>query len=98
MLTVSAPSHALSDRWHLRTSQGSTYLYVAHLHPFLSQHENEIDAAVANAKVKAKQVGLEYLTYALARLREAVIGSVAVSRATSHPAHARPAFVSRRCG
>jgi len=45
----------------------------------LIAHEDEIDAAVANAKVRAKQVGLEYLNQALARLKELVVGSLAVS-------------------
>lgn len=58
--------------------QGSTYLYVAHLHPFLLEHETDIDAALADAKVRAKQVGLEWLNKAVQRIRQAVIGTLAV--------------------
>ncbi|KAI5480954.1 hypothetical protein MNV49_006764 [Pseudohyphozyma bogoriensis] len=57
--------------------QGSTYIYVAHLHPFLSSHESDIDAALADAKVRAKQVGLEYLNSAVQRLKQAVVGNLA---------------------
>ncbi|ORY72207.1 TB2/DP1, HVA22 family-domain-containing protein [Leucosporidium creatinivorum] len=65
--------------------QGSTYLYVAHVHPFLSSHEEEIDAAVADAKVRAKQVGLEWLNKGVQRLKELVVGNLVAQSLEGQP-------------
>lgn len=59
--------------------QGSTYVYINFIHPFLEAHEDDIDAALADAKVKAKQVGLDYLNRGIQKLKQAVLGTLAVS-------------------
>lgn len=58
--------------------QGSTYIYVAHVHPFLSSHEEDVDAAVADAKGRAKRAGLEWLNKAVQRVKEVVVGGLVV--------------------
>lgn len=57
--------------------QGSTYIYVAHIEPFLTAHEGEIDRAIADSRVKARQIGLDYLNRLVQRLRAAVVGTLA---------------------
>lgn len=68
-----------ADPFTLSHAQGSTYIYVAHVQPFLAAHESDIDAAVANAKVRAKAAGVEWLNTAVQRIRQAVVGTLAVS-------------------
>lgn len=60
------------------TAQGSTYIYTAHIHPFLSTHEAEIDAAVADAKGKARAAGLSWLNQSVKRVKEMVVGGLIV--------------------
>lgn len=74
---ISAQSHARANTYDEK--QGSTYIYVEHLHPFLSAHESEIDQALADAQNKAKKAGLEWLNTIAARIRELVVGSLNVS-------------------
>ncbi|TEB32695.1 hypothetical protein FA13DRAFT_1763783 [Coprinellus micaceus] len=38
----------------LPQTQGSTYIYLSHLHPFFSTHEAQIDATLASLKARAK--------------------------------------------
>ncbi|KAL8283609.1 hypothetical protein RQP46_005404 [Phenoliferia psychrophenolica] len=57
--------------------QGSTYIYVAHVSPFLAAHEDEIDAAVSNAKSSAKAYGVGWLNAAVQRVRRAVFSILA---------------------
>lgn len=59
--------------------QGSTYIYINFIHPFLESHEDDIDAALADAKVKAKQVGLDYLNRGIQKIKQAVLGNLTVS-------------------
>lgn len=59
--------------------QGSTYVYVAHMHPFLTAHESEIDGAIADAKDRAKQAGLEWIGRVVQKARELVMGAAVVS-------------------
>ncbi|KAK4053740.1 hypothetical protein OIV83_001396 [Microbotryomycetes sp. JL201] len=57
--------------------QGSTYIYVAHVHPFLTEHEDEIDQAIADGKDRAKQAGLAWLGRGIAKGKELLGGAVA---------------------
>lgn len=40
--------------------QGSSYVYIHHLHPWLSAHESDIDTFLLSAKARAKEAGLDY--------------------------------------
>ncbi|THY92830.1 hypothetical protein D6C80_00074 [Aureobasidium pullulans] len=41
--------------------QGSVFVYQNYIHPFLYEHEREIDRFISNSHEKAKQAGLQYL-------------------------------------
>ena len=56
--------------------QGSTFVYVSYIHPFLLLHEKDIDATWSQAKVKAKAAGLDYMRRAWLAVREAVMGAI----------------------
>ncbi|GAA5890949.1 hypothetical protein JCM5296_001239 [Sporobolomyces johnsonii] len=56
--------------------QGSTYIYLTYLAPFLSSHENDIDSFVTSTRSRAKAVGLEYLNRGIQRARQAILGQV----------------------
>lgn len=62
-------------------------MYLAHIEPFLTKHEVEIDKAIANARIRAKEVGLDYLNRAIQILRTTVVGTLAVR--LSHRRHRR---------
>jgi len=56
--------------------QGSTYIYIHHLSPFLTSHEEDIDAALADARTSATRAGLGYANAAVRRLRALLLGSI----------------------
>ena len=62
--------------------QGSTFLYLSYIHPFLLQHEDGIDAAIVDARQRARQLGLEYGRRVWTLCREAVRTFVASVRAS----------------
>ncbi|KAM0756355.1 hypothetical protein T439DRAFT_321059 [Meredithblackwellia eburnea MCA 4105] len=66
--------------------QGSSYIYVAHLHPFLNDHEDDIDAAIADAKGRAKTVGIEWLNSLAQRIRQLVLGTLALEEPVAQDA------------
>ncbi|KAM0792230.1 hypothetical protein ACM66B_004926 [Microbotryomycetes sp. NB124-2] len=77
--------------------QGSTYIYVAHVHPFLTQHEDEIDQAIADAKTRAKQAGWDWLGRGIAKGKEVLGGAVAPApgtEAAQRPPQQGPASTS----
>lgn len=57
--------------------QGSTFVYVTYLHPFLLEHEADIDAIMVEAKEKAKRAGADYLRRLVEKMKELVMGVVA---------------------
>lgn len=64
--------------------QGSTFVYVTYLHPFLLEHESEIDAIMVEAKEKAKRAGADYLRRLVEKMKELAMGLVAVSSYVFH--------------
>jgi receptor expression-enhancing protein 1/2/3/4 len=41
--------------------QGATQLYQTYIHPFLAEHESDIDVFISNAHTSAKALGLQYM-------------------------------------
>lgn len=67
--------------------QGSTFVYVSYVHPFLLEHESEIDALMVEAKERCTQAGADYLRKAVEKLKELIMGAVVVSMICSVPYH-----------
>ncbi|KAG0147301.1 hypothetical protein CROQUDRAFT_670590 [Cronartium quercuum f. sp. fusiforme G11] len=65
--------------------QGSTYVYLKYLHPFLLEHETEIDALMVEAKEKCKKAGTDYLRKVIEKVKELVIGVVASQQSAIQP-------------
>lgn len=53
--------------------QGSVYLYQRYIHPYLEQHEREIDRFISESHQHAKQAGLEYFKQAIEYVRVNVL-------------------------
>ncbi|GAA6047680.1 hypothetical protein JCM3770_001624 [Rhodotorula araucariae] len=73
--------------------QGSTYIYLHHLSPFLTSHEADIDAALTDARTSATRAGLGYANAAVRRLRAAVLGSLLGQTDTNTAAAGEPPVV-----
>ena len=58
----------------LPQTQGARLLYQSHIHPFLAQHEAEIDNFIIHAHDQARAAGLQYLKRALDFIKESVFG------------------------
>jgi len=54
--------------------QGATYIYQTHVHPFLVQHEAEIDRYISEGHDKAKALGLQYMKAAIEWIKVTVLG------------------------
>jgi receptor expression-enhancing protein 1/2/3/4 len=54
--------------------QGATALYQTYIHPFLAEHESEIEEFISDAHERAKQAGLQYLKMALEWIKVNVLG------------------------
>jgi len=54
--------------------QGATQLYQTYIHPFLEQHENDIDTFISEAHDRAKAAGLQYLKQAIEFVKVNVLG------------------------
>lgn len=59
--------------------QGSTYVYVTYINPFLLRHEAEIDKTIEQSKGQAKAAGLDYMRRAYVYIREALMRAILVS-------------------
>ncbi|GAA5984679.1 hypothetical protein JCM11641_004558 [Rhodosporidiobolus odoratus] len=56
--------------------QGATYLYIHHLSPLLTTHEQDIDSFLSNLRSSALALGASYVQRALRSLRQAVFGQL----------------------
>jgi hypothetical protein len=54
--------------------QGATHLYQDYVHPFLAEHENDIDTFISEAHEKAKAAGLQYFKQAVEWAKVNVMG------------------------
>lgn len=58
----------------LPQTQGARLIYQSYIHPFLAQHEAEIDVFITNAHDRAKAAGLQYLKRAIDFVKQNVLG------------------------
>lgn len=56
--------------------QGSVFIYKEHIHPFLEEHERQIDHMIADAHAKAKAAGMDAVKRAIEYVRVQVLGGV----------------------
>jgi receptor expression-enhancing protein 1/2/3/4 len=54
--------------------QGATQLYQTYIHPFLAEHESDIDIFISNAHSSAKALGLQYMKQFVEWVRVNVMG------------------------
>lgn len=54
--------------------QGATQIYQIYIHPFLEQHEYDIDTFISEAHNRAKAAGLQYLKQAIEFVKVNVLG------------------------
>ncbi|KAL8987166.1 MAG: hypothetical protein Q9177_003605 [Variospora cf. flavescens] len=69
----------------LPQTQGARLIYQSYIHPFLAQHESDIDILITNAHERAKAAGLQYLKRAIDLVKQNVLGMQA-----QHAQHAPP--------
>ncbi|KAL6718419.1 hypothetical protein ACLMJK_004508 [Lecanora helva] len=70
----------------LPQTQGAKLLYQTYIHPFLAQHEHDIDNLITTAHDRAKAAGLVYLKRAIAFVEENLLGIQPKSRPTAEVA------------
>ncbi|KAI4114365.1 MAG: hypothetical protein LQ345_004835 [Seirophora villosa] len=58
----------------LPQTQGARLIYQSYIHPFLAQHESDIDILITNTHDRAKAVGLQYLKRAIDFVKQNVLG------------------------
>ena len=58
----------------LPQTQGAKLLYQTYIHPFLAQHENDIDNFITSAHDRAKSAGLNYLKKLVEIVKENFLG------------------------
>lgn len=56
----------------LPQTQGARVLYQTYLHPFLTEHEANIDEFIGSAHARMRSAGLHYLKQAIAQLKQAL--------------------------
>lgn len=56
----------------LPQTQGARVLYQTHLHPWIAQHEAQIDELIGSAHARMRSAGMHYLKQAIAYLRTAL--------------------------
>ena len=78
--------------------QGSVFLYKEYIHPFLEQHERQIDRTISEGHAKAKAAGLDVVKRGIEYVRVQVLGqapkqpSPPQSRNVSYSAHLMDRF------
>lgn len=58
----------------LPQTQGAKLIYQTHIHPFLAQHEHDIDKLITSAHDRARSAGLTYLKRAIEFVKENLLG------------------------
>ncbi|KAI4286375.1 MAG: hypothetical protein L6R35_004368 [Caloplaca aegaea] len=58
----------------LPQTQGARLIYQSYIHPFLAQHESDIDILITNAHERAKAAGLQYLKRAIDLVKQNLLG------------------------
>ena len=71
----------------LPQTQGARMLYQSYIHPFLWQHESEIDTFISSAHDRAKAAGLQYLKQAIEMVKEHIFGMPPRKNSPPSPAH-----------
>lgn len=59
----------------LPQTQGATKLYVEYVHPYLTEHEKDIEHFIATAHDQLKAAGYSYLKQAIAHAQEILLGT-----------------------
>ncbi|CAK4030535.1 hypothetical protein MYCFIDRAFT_209870 [Lecanosticta acicola] len=54
--------------------QGSVYIYRQHVHPFLEEHERQIDRMISQAHAKGKAAGMDAVKRAIEYVRVQILG------------------------
>lgn len=67
----------------LPQTQGAKLLYQTHIHPFLANHEHDIDKLITSAHDRARSAGLVYLKRAIEFIKENVLGVQPKAKATN---------------
>ncbi|KAA1077533.1 hypothetical protein PGT21_011169 [Puccinia graminis f. sp. tritici] len=70
--------------------QGSTYVYVTYIHPFLLEHEVEIDRWLVDVKQKCRQTGTTYFYQFVDRLKALLVAAMLPSNDPHNPSRIQP--------
>ena len=54
--------------------QGSVFLYKEYIHPFLEDHERQIDRMISNAHARAKDAGMDVVKQGIEYVRTQILG------------------------
>lgn len=65
--------------------QGSTYVYVTYVHPFLLEHEVEIDTWLVDMKQRCRQAGTTYFYQFVDRLKALLLAAMLPTNDQQHP-------------
>ncbi|KAH9454390.1 hypothetical protein MJO28_007385 [Puccinia striiformis f. sp. tritici] len=65
--------------------QGSTYVYVTYVHPFLLEHEVDIDTWLIDMKQKCRQAGTTYFYQFVDRLKALLLTAMLPTNDPHHP-------------
>ncbi|MCJ1472756.1 hypothetical protein MMC13_001405 [Lambiella insularis] len=68
----------------LPQTQGARHLYQSHIHPFLAQHEAEIEHFISETHDKAKKAGLGYVEQLIEYIKQNVLGMQSKAIPESH--------------
>ena len=58
----------------LPQTQGAKFLYQTYVHPFLAQHEHDIDISIGKAHDQAVKLGLQYVKQAIEFVKQNLLG------------------------
>lgn len=69
----------------LPQTQGAKLIYQSHIHPFLAQHEHDIDNLIISVHDRARSAGLAYLKRAIEFVKENLLGIQPKARPDTPP-------------